>query len=141
MCIRDSAGPVWHVGFDEPIKEGSQTESWFDFPPLDNAWWKKKKSRALLIAHPHPKAKYGRVKQRNSQDTSPNVTVYSYRPISATNDEYFLNVFIPYDLPVDTTSIVKKTKTHLDSMGRAEVALGHADIKILIDKSLSLIHI
>ena len=133
-----SAGPVWHVGFDEPIKEGSQTESWFDFPPLDNAWWKKKKSRALLIAHPHPKAKYGRVKQRNSQDTSPNVTVYSYRPISATNDEYFLNVFIPYDLPVDTTFIVKKTKTHLDSMGRAEVALGHADIKILIDKSWSV---
>ena len=35
------AGPVWHVGFDEAVKEGGQSKNWFDFPPLDNAWWKK----------------------------------------------------------------------------------------------------
>ena len=133
------AGPVWHVGFDEAVKEGGQSKNWFDFPPLDNAWWKKKKSRALLISHPHSKAKYGLIKQRNSQDTSPNVTLYSYRPVSSLQDEYFLNLFIPYDLPVDSSSILKQTKTHLDSMGNAKIDLGHAGIEILIDESWSVV--
>ena len=133
------AGPVWHVGFDEAVKEGGQSKNWFDFPPLDNAWWKKKKSRALLISHPHSKAKYGLIKQRNSQDTSPNVTLYSYRPVSSLQDEYFLNLFIPYDLPVDSSSILKQTKTHLDSMGNAKIDLGHAAIEILIDESWSVV--
>ena len=133
------AGPVWHVGFDEAVKEGGQSKNWFDFPPLDNAWWKKKKSRALLISHPHSKAKYGLIKQKNSQDTSPNVTLYSYRPVSSLQDEYFLNLFIPYDLPVDSSSILKQTKTHLDSMGNAKIDLGHAGIEILIDESWSVV--
>ena len=133
------AGPVWHVGFDEAVKEGGQSKNWFDFPPLDNAWWKKKKSRALLISHPHSKAKYGLIKQKNSQDTSPNVTLYSYRPVSSLQDEYFLNLFIPYDLPVDSSSILKQTKTHLDSMGNAKIDLGHAGIEILIDESWSVL--
>ena len=133
------AGPVWHVGFDEAVKEGEQSKNWFDFPPLDNAWWKKNKSRALLISHPHSKAKYGLIKQRNSQDTSPNVTLYSYRPVSSLQDEYFLNLFIPYDLPVDSSSILKQTKTHLDSMGNAKIDLGHAGIEILIDESWSVV--
>ena len=133
------AGPVWHVGFDEAVKEGGQSKNWFDFPPLDNAWWKKKKSRALLISHPHSKAKYGLIKQRNSQDTSPNVTLYSYRPVSSLQDEYFLNLFIPYDLPVDSSSILKQTKTHLDSMGNAKIDLGHAGIEILINESWSVV--
>ena len=139
--LRDDylAGPVWHVGFDEAVKEGGQSKNWFDFPPLDNAWWKKKKSRALLISHPHSKAKYGLIKQRNSQDTSPNVTLYSYRPVSSLQDEYFLNLFIPYDLPVDSSSILKQTKTHLDSMGNAKIDLGHAGIEILIDESWSVV--
>ena len=133
------AGPVWHVGFDEAVKEGGQSKNWFDVPPLDNAWWKKKKSRALLISHPHSKAKYGLIKQKNSQDTSPNVTLYSYRPVSSLQDEYFLNLFIPYDLPVDSSSILKQTKTHLDSMGNAKIDLGHAGIEILIDESWSVV--
>ena len=133
------AGPVWHVGFDEAVKEGGQSKNWFDFPPLDNAWWKKKKSRALLISHPHSKAKYGLIKQKNSQDTSPNVTLYSYRPVSSLQDEHFLNLFIPYDLPVDSSSILKQTKTHLDSMGNAKIDLGHAGIEILIDESWSVV--
>ena len=133
------AGPVWHVGFDGAVKEGGQSKNWFDFPPLDNAWWKKNKSRALLISHPHSKAKYGLIKQRNSQDTSPNVTLYSYRPVSSSQDEYFLNVFVPYDLPVDSSSILKQTKTHLDSMGNAKIDLGHAGIEILIDESWSVV--
>lgn len=133
------AGPLWHVGFDEAVKEGGQSKNWFDFPPLDNAWWKKKKSRALLISHPHSKAKYGLIKQKNSQDTSPNVTLYSYRPVSSLQDEYFLNLFIPYDLPVDSSSILKQTKTHLDSMGNAKIDLGHAGIEILIDESWSVV--
>ena len=133
------AGPVWHVGFDEAVKEGGQSKNWFDFPPLDNAWWKKKKSRALLISHPHSKAKYGLIKQKNSQDTSPNVTLCSYRPVSSLQDEYFLNLFIPYDLPVDSSSILKQTKTHLDSMGNAKIDLGHAGIEILIDESWSVV--
>ena len=99
----------------------------------------KKKSRALLISHPHSKAKYGLIKQKNSQDTSPNVTLYSYRPVSSLQDEYFLNLFIPYDLPVDSSSILKQTKTHLDSMGNAKIDLGHAGIEILIDESWSVV--
>ena len=37
------------------------------------------------------------------------------------------------------SSILKQTKTHLDSMGNAKIDLGHAGVEILIDESWSVV--
>ena len=133
-----NVGPIWHVGYDAPVKEGKQSNNWFDVPPLDNAWWKKRESRLLILCHPHSQAGYGKIKQRNSQDTSPNVTAYSYRPVKAFKNEYFLTIFVPYDLPFDKTVILKNTESNITGDGVAEVNLKYQNIKIVLGDSWSV---
>ena len=133
-----NAGPVWHVGYDEPVKDGKQNDNWFDVPPLDNAWWKKRESRLLILCHPNPNMKYGRIKQRNSQDTSPNVTAYSYRSVEALKNEYFLTIFVPYDLPFDKSLILENTESNITNEGVAEVNLKYKNIKVSLGDSWSV---
>ena len=132
------AGPVWHLGFEEVMKSGGQEENWFDVPPLDNAWWKKGKSRLLLIMYPHEKSQYGKLKQSNSQDTGPNITVFSNRSIRALRDEYFLSVFVPYDLPQHSSDIRKKTHLKMNENGSYEVTFDGQGIRVLLGEKWSV---
>ena len=82
--------------------------------------------------------KYGRIKQRNSQDTSPNVTAYSYRPVEALKNEYFLTIFVPYDLPFDKSLILENTESNITNDGVAEVNLKYKNIKVSLGDSWSV---
>ena len=132
------AGPVWHLGFEETMESGGQKENWLDVPPLDNAWWKRGKSRLLLIMYPHENSQYGKLKQSNSQDTGPNITAFSYRPIRGLRDEYFLSVFVPYDLPQDPSDIRKRTHMQMDKNGSYEVTFDGQGIRVLLGEKWSV---
>jgi len=132
------AGPVWHLGYEKSMISGDQKESWFDAPPIDNAWWKKGKSRLLLVTHSPRKSQHGTLKQSHSQDTGENITVFSYRPIRALRDEFFLSVFVPYDLPQDPSDIREKTTIQMNDKGSYGVTFDSEGVKVLIGETWSV---
>jgi len=126
------------LAYEDSMSSGVQKENWFDAPPIDNAWWKKGKSRILLITHSPQKAQYGKLKQSHSQDTGANITVFSYRPIQSLRDEFFLSVFVPYDLPQDPSDIREKTIIQMNDNGSYEVTFDSEGVRVLIGETWSV---
>jgi hypothetical protein len=91
------AGPVWHLAPQKEQRDGEQKENWFDARAFEHAWWQEKGYRLLLTIHQDGAMRFGRLKQRSSQDLAPNVTVYGHRPVEAGQTVQFLSLFSPWE--------------------------------------------
>jgi hypothetical protein len=133
------AGPVWHLAVSEKSGESSdaikiveQKENWFDAPAFAHAWWQGEKVRVLLRIHQDGPLKFGRVRQRHSQDSDPNITCFAWRPITRGKEARFLSVFLPYLSGENPSALSAAIKTEVTPSGEWIAQL--RGIKIRIEK-------
>jgi hypothetical protein len=133
------AGPVWHLAVSEKSGESSdaikiveQKENWFDAPAFAHAWWQREKVRVLLRIHQDGPLKFGRVRQRHSQDLDPNITCFAWRPITRGKEARFLSVFLPYLSGENPSALSAAIKTEVTPSGEWIAQL--RGIKIRIEK-------
>lgn len=141
------AGPVWHLAIDEAAQKqigdspapAMQGKNWFHSPAFAHAWWQKEEIRILLLVHNDGNLEFGTIRQRNSQDTDPNLTCFASRPIKAGKTERFLSVLMPYAKSPGTarTPIVPIT-TRVSDAGSCNVRIHGAVIRIQADGSWSV---
>ena len=124
-----NVGPVWHLGVNEEQEFGSQSDNWFDAPALDHAWWQKESWRTRLVIHHEPGMRYGTIKQRVSQDLTPNVTSFAYRSVTPGETVSFVSVFHPYRAPFSSFEF----GTHSDAQGCSAVPAPGLKIRIDFD--------
>ncbi|MEC8906236.1 MAG: hypothetical protein VX407_03775, partial [Verrucomicrobiota bacterium] len=67
-----------------------------------------------------------------------NITVFSYRPIRALRDEFFLSVFVPYDLPQNPSAIRENTAIRMNDNGSYEVTFDSQGVRILVGETWSV---
>ena len=135
------AGPLWHLAAtaDDTNKELSpQEENWFDAPAFAHAWWKKDKVRVLLHVHQVGSTHFGRIRQRNSQDTDPNTTCFAWRPIQHGRPERFLSVLVPHVEKVHPPLLTKAIQTQVTKSGDSSVRLNGTSVRIPADGNWSV---
>lgn len=127
-----TAGPVWHLASeaDNAHTPTMQEENWFDAPAFAHAWWQKKKIRVLLHIHQDAAIKFGKVRQRNSQDTDPNITCFGWRPIQSGNKAHFLSVLVPHTHEENPRALAETIKTHVTESGEWTAHITRTNISI-----------
>jgi hypothetical protein len=111
------AGPVWHLAAGAGVAAGPSKRNWFDAPALDRAWWQEDAIGILLFFHDDGVLEYGSLKQAQSQDTDPNITVFAFRPIKAGKRERFLSVLVPHGSDSPATEVAAKVRTSITDQG------------------------
>ena len=124
------AGPVWHLAPEAGVVAGPSERNWFDAPALDRAWWQEDAIRVLLFFHDDGVLEFGSLKQAQSQDTDPNVTVFALRPVKAGNPERFLSVLVPHGSDSPAAEVAAKVQTSITDQGVFNATIAGVKIRI-----------
>ena len=127
------AGPVWHLAPEAGVAAGPSERNWFDAPALDRAWWQKEAIRVLLLFHDDGVLQYGSLRQVQSQDTDPNVTVFAFRPVEAGRTERFLSVLVPHGSDASAGQVASQVETSITDPGVFTVTLAN-QVSVRIEK-------
>jgi len=123
-------GPVWHLAPEAGVAAGPSERNWFDAPALDRAWWQEDAIRVLLFFHDDGVLQYGSLRQAQSQDTDPNVTVFAFRPVKARNHERFLSVLVPHGSDSLAAEVAAKVQTSITNQGVFTATISGAKVRI-----------
>ena len=124
------AGPVWHLAPEAGVAAGPSKRNWFDSPAIDRAWWQKEAIRVLLLFHDDGVLQYGSLKQAQSQDTDPNVTIFGFRPIKARRPERFLSVLVPHGPASSSDRVAAGIKTAITDSGVFTASISGVKVRI-----------
>ena len=124
------AGPVWHLAPEPGAVAGRSERNWFDAPAIDRAWWQQDAIRVLLFFHDDGLLEYGSLKQTQSQDTDPNVTVFAFRPVKAGKRERFLSVLVPHGPDSPAAGVAAKVQTSITKEGVFKATISGVKVRI-----------
>ena len=124
------AGPVWHLAPKPGAVAGPSKRNWFDAPSIDRAWWQEDAIGVLLFFHDDGVLEYGSLKQTQSQDTDPNVTVFAFRPVKAEERERFLSVLVPHGSDSPAAGVAAKVQTSISNQGVFNATISGVRIRI-----------
>ncbi len=135
------AGPLWHLAVSDDgggetaaaRNPAIQEENWFDAPAFAQAWWQEEKIRLLLYFHRDGAMKFGKVRQRHSQDTDPNFTCFGWRPVRSGKAERFLSVLVPHLSAEDPRQLAAAIETRVSESGDCTVCVKGTKISIKVD--------
>ncbi|MDG2385647.1 MAG: hypothetical protein P8N76_28515 [Pirellulaceae bacterium] len=129
-------GPVWHLAIpeneqtDDTRNLAMQDTNWFDGPAFAQAWWQKDKMHLLLYIHQDGVMNFGKVRQRHSQDSDPNITCFGWRPIQHGETERFLSVLVPHTQDENSRSLAATIKTQVTKSGNSTAQIDGTSISI-----------
>jgi hypothetical protein len=110
-----------------------QEENWFDAPAFAQAWWQEKKIRLLLCFHQDGAMKIGKVRQRHSQDTDPNLSCFGWRPVRPGKAERFLSVLVPHLSEEEPRQLAAAIETRVSESGDCTARIEGTKISIKAD--------
>ncbi|MGI9243148.1 MAG: hypothetical protein ACR2RV_20290, partial [Verrucomicrobiales bacterium] len=141
------AGPVWHLALGDEIRESgngphsieTQTQNWFDAPAFAHAWWQNEKIRVLLYIHQDSATEFGRIRQRYSQDTDPNITCFASRQIQHGQSERFLSALVPYPEGEPAQSLSESIDTQISEIGTSRARIKKTTITLMADGTWAVV--
>ncbi len=139
-----NTGPVWHLAWHPPPDSAPepatseneiapQDHRWFSAAAFDRAWWQRGKGRILLQISSDQLLKYGSVRQKHSQDTQPNLTVFGNRAVKAGRTERFLSIFVPWFDQRPEQEIAATVVSHVTSTGTFTATVGRTTVRLTKD--------
>ena len=92
----------------------------------------------LLFFHEDGNMEFGKLRQRHSQDTDPNVTCFGWRPIRHGRHERFLSVLVPHTAEQDPADVAARIQTQRTSSGDFNARIAGTVVKIQADGGWSV---
>ena len=109
---------------------GPSERHWFDAPATDRAWWQEDAIGVLLFFHDDGALQFGSLKQAQSQDTDPNITVFAFRPVKAGNRERFLSLLVPHGPDSPAAGVAAKVQTSITGAGVFNATIAGVKVRI-----------